>query len=763
MKRPSSPALLPSLFLLLLAADANAARQEEGPVEEAAAAQDQEPAAQPDGAAEDSAGAQDEGAAEGDAEEGQGGDDAAETPAPRLTEAEYLQWLRDETSLDDPVLLEWQRTVEDAETVARLTGKPLLICVNIDDEPASELFARHRYRDPAFGEHAAGFVPLIVSPARHTLRDHDDNGVRIECPRFQTVTCGEHQKIEQTVFERYFRGNRYAPRHVGVRLTDEGPEYLFDLFLLQDISPVVEALKEHGGWESLLASHYARDRKKVEFAYREGNVDLRTELLTLARNAPSTPVELLRLGMADEDPGLARLARQTLAATAGPESLDLLLEALANEHAPVARDTLRVALARLASTEARAARALRIEEGLSIPSARVPVDVWRTLLATRPRLNGDGDGDAAVQGIAELEERLDQLASQPESIESLLAIGNVHLDLAAAHLAAGGNPSYFLIDADHAANRAIELGADPTQAAAIRAPSLWLSGRANEAGDQAALAMASLVAEPASPRAAEVLDVLARSRTGALYSADPVGDEWSSEILREAHAAYSVLGIHPLGTDKQAADHSGLLRYLMRDRENEAVLRNALARFPESALVHAAFRAHAMATAGVENLDLAYEGMVELTAENSAVLSWWIGYAATVVAEEQRRATLTTAAAAAYGRAEGHFLRSMEENADYEDTSKHYLAMADAGRARIAIDRGQLEEAATRIGRAIAWRPASSENQDGLGRTPLSTLREVRRVLVEAQRDDLLEQLGAVIEEADPGLWTSSRGGFTQQ
>src|SRR5262245_6282613 len=45
-----------------------------------------------------------------------------------------------------PVLVTWQRTFADAVQVAKATEKPILVCVNMDGEPASEHFAGIRYR-----------------------------------------------------------------------------------------------------------------------------------------------------------------------------------------------------------------------------------------------------------------------------------------------------------------------------------------------------------------------------------------------------------------------------------------------------------------------------------------------------------------------------------------------------------------------------------------------------------------------------------------
>ena len=41
------------------------------------------------------------------------------------------------------------RSLEDGLALSQAGGKPLLVCVNNDGEPASEALARGRYRDPA--------------------------------------------------------------------------------------------------------------------------------------------------------------------------------------------------------------------------------------------------------------------------------------------------------------------------------------------------------------------------------------------------------------------------------------------------------------------------------------------------------------------------------------------------------------------------------------------------------------------------------------
>ena len=117
-----------------------------------------------------------------------------------------------------PCLIRWQRTWEDALAVSRATGRALLVCVNMDGEIASEHYAGIRYREPEITKFWKPYINVIASVYRHTPRDHDERGQRVLCPRFGSVTCGEHIAIEPGLFEQYFEGQRVAPRHIGVEL-----------------------------------------------------------------------------------------------------------------------------------------------------------------------------------------------------------------------------------------------------------------------------------------------------------------------------------------------------------------------------------------------------------------------------------------------------------------------------------------------------------------------------------------------------------------
>ena len=115
-----------------------------------------------------------------------------------------------------PPLVPWQRNLEDALAMVAKTGKPLLICVNMDGESASERLAWVNYRDPKFVKLMRGFIPLLVSPDQRNPRDWDDHGRRIPDQRFGRLVNYEHISIEPVLAERYFGDQQVAPRHVGV-------------------------------------------------------------------------------------------------------------------------------------------------------------------------------------------------------------------------------------------------------------------------------------------------------------------------------------------------------------------------------------------------------------------------------------------------------------------------------------------------------------------------------------------------------------------
>src|SRR5262245_55538379 len=143
-----------------------------------------------------------------------------------------------------PCLIKFQRTYEDAIAVSRETGKPILVCVNMDGEPASEHYAGVRYRQPEIAALYEPYVCVIASVYRHNPRDYDDQGRRILCPRFGSVTCGEHIAIEPGLYDKFFEGQRVAPRHIAIEPGKEaGKQEIYDVYYTWDLDTVFNSLR----------------------------------------------------------------------------------------------------------------------------------------------------------------------------------------------------------------------------------------------------------------------------------------------------------------------------------------------------------------------------------------------------------------------------------------------------------------------------------------------------------------------------------------
>ncbi|NJN14662.1 MAG: hypothetical protein HC813_03350, partial [Planctomycetes bacterium] len=227
---------------------------------------------------------------------------------------------------EKPCLITWQRSWEDALAVSKETGKPILVCINMDGEIASEHYAGVRYRQPDIAALYEPYVTVIASVYRHNPRDFDDEGRRIPCPRFGCVTCGEHIAIEPVIFEKFCDGRRIAPRHIAVDL--EGNE-TYDVFYRNDTASVFADIRDKvpesrppetpivRGDRPILErvkSRHIEDRVAVEQAYREGDAAMRGKLLEAAFAATeAAPLDLLRLAIFGMDVGPREQGAEALA------------------------------------------------------------------------------------------------------------------------------------------------------------------------------------------------------------------------------------------------------------------------------------------------------------------------------------------------------------------------------------------------------------------------------------------------------------------
>ncbi len=632
-----------------------------------------------------------------------------------------------------PVLIHWQRTLADAEALSRETGRPLLLAVNVDTENASRVFALHKYRRADFAALVEPFVALIACPTRHTDADYDEAGRRIPCPRFGSVTCGEHVAAEPAIFEKYGNGERWAPRHIGV--SPEG-EKLFDRFLDQNLTNVDDALKKVSSRPSnkrlkgLLSSRDSADRERLEALYETLDLDGKKRVLGLSAGAPSLPTSLVRRGLMAEDPGLRDMAVLALATNANADSVDVLLAALDREDLQASRPALLRGLQRLTDESRAARRAFNVYSALAHPVDDLSGVEWRAAEVPGP----------TAPTTAELDVLWQTVDAAPEDAAARIALARGLLATAQAEMAAGGGSGFFAMDAENVASEARDAGANPAEAAAVLAQSHWLLGRTSEAAEAAAQAIPYLRANPGAADAPGVLESLARGRTNAIYAAEVAGQNWPSSWLAEAIAAYDALAAHPAGTAAHAGAYADLLGYLDLAAPQGEVLDAALVRYPNDPELHRRFRDHVVKQQGFEALEAAYAAW-DVAPEDQAGFDWFAGYATLLVAEDHRRNDRPEAADAAYVRAIATFERSAEREESFRDSVDHYVALCTAGRARVAVEQKDVDTALPLIRTAIERRPASAESADGLEQTPLQTLDRVRSALRRAERDEELEAL----------------------
>jgi hypothetical protein len=393
-----------------------------------------------------------------------------------------------------PCLVEFQRTWDDALAVAKRTQMPILVCVNMDGEIASEHYAGVRYRQPDKAALYEPYVCVIASVYRHTPRDYDEQGRRIPCPRFGSVTCGEHIAIEPMLYEQFMDGRRIAPRHIGVELEQGGTE-IYDVYYAFDTASVFTAIEKGAEGrepapesrdlplEERVASRARTDRETVEKAYLTGDRVTRRRLLEGAlRHQELDHVDLLRLALFGLDVELARLARAALAEADSEKAIDLIVETLRTPMDAAERDMLLAALERLGEEFPRARTLAAVQQGLAAPSTALDVSAWTAGLA--------GAEYPAPAEWGAIEQRVEHearaSAERPADPEAQLALAEAALALAvdpqtAEILAADWRTAsdysrLHFEDARNAARQAEALGGDGWRLDAVLALSAYYLG-----------------------------------------------------------------------------------------------------------------------------------------------------------------------------------------------------------------------------------------------------------------------------------------------
>lgn len=662
-----------------------------------------------------------------------------------------------------PVPIRWQRTWDDAVRLSQATRRPILVCVNMDGEIASEHYAGIRYRDPEIAALYEPYVCVIASVYRHTPRDHDEQGRRIPCPRFGCVTCGEHIALEPIVYDKFLDGKRIAPRHIMVEL--DGSE-TYDVFYTWDTQSVFDTI-ERGirdrseqvvevvrGDRSLLErlqSPDSRDREQVEQAFAGADAERRRALLDAAlAEGERAPVELLRLAAYGLDADLARQARAGMQQATDPGTVDLIADTLRAPLAPDERQQLVAALGRFGATSTRARTLATAHRGLAGDGA-IDTGKWGAALA--PGTYSPAAIDRDVVGSAQVRDQA--LAARPEDPQARLDVAEASLLQALTTTAAGARGGarqaervrqLLLADAGRHTEEAIAQGAAGWRPAALRAVIAAQQGRREQACELAVQAAPDLPPDAPGRLAMEVLALFAEARQQAIVDAVRGRQDWPPQWTADVHAAYAVLARHPLGTDQHAANHYDFLQFFGA-AEADAVLDRALERFPVSPLLHQRLRTRLLERGGADGLEADYDRRLAAD-EAPRTLPWFAGYASLVAAETHRRAGEHEAAVAAYWRAKAHFDRYRAATGG--DDGAHYEAMAFAGIARLQLEAGALPQCLGSLEQAFALAPLAAAAVDGLGVTAVQTADMLRARATAAGSLDVVTALDAALAKLPP-------------
>lgn len=660
-----------------------------------------------------------------------------------------------------PCLIKWQRTWDDAVALSKETKKPILVCVNMDGEIASEHYAGVRYRQPEIAKLYEPYVTVIASVYRHTPRDYDEDGKRVLCPRFGGVTCGEHITIEPIIYEKFLDGRRIAPRHIMVEL--DGKE-VYDVFYAWDTASVFQAITDGIAKRKDPPPPYVRgdrsivervgspdneDKTAVEKTFLAADKDTKRALLeAAAQKGDAASLDLLRLAVFGLDTDMSKIAREALAKSSSKDSVDLIADALRVPMETGERNALIGALERIGEGSSKAKTLSVIHKGLESRSSTVDLDNWAKAF----------EGGSSYAAAATPDARDEKIAAQDEVFKSSDA--ERHVELADSFLGEALDDSTdrdrftvraLLTDALETAKKAEKLGANGWKVHAVAAVAEYYLGNVDEARRRSELAVQGMPPDPEGRTSMVVLGLFAEARKEAISKALSEKKEWPGQWLTDVNAAYAVLAKHPLGDDSQIAAHIDFLRWLRAWGKARQVLDTGLERFPDSGLLHDRLRSRILAERGFEGLEAEYEK--RMAAPNATVNTpWFAAYAAMIVAEFHRRNAAFDEANAAYDRAVKLYETTIAKNPPAKSECDHFIAMAWAGRGRVAYEKKDYEAALQEIVRSFEKKPTAAASFDGLNVTAVDTAKMLRVRFKDMNRPDLSQKLEEALSKLDPKM-----------
>ncbi len=646
-----------------------------------------------------------------------------------------------------PAAIAWQRNLTDALAEQKRTGLPLLIAVNTQGEVFNDRFAGTVYKDPAFVELTRGYVCVIASPDRHTERDYDAFGNRVECPRFPGCTCSEHIDIEPLLFERWFSGTRAAPRHIGV--SGDG-KVLFDRFLDNSMQLAIDAIRAHRGDPAttvhavptevaeLFTRRDAASRSELERRYRNGDAAGRVELLRAAAAASNEPFDLLRMGLRADDDAVFAAAAVSLARLATGAALIDIEDALARSDAAEVRTPLVARLGELGRTDPAAAR---LFSHFDIDGdARLP-QPWRNSWQAAAF---DGNDRESIE--AALDRCEARLRTSPDAATRLQqATAQAALGLWLANNG-GKNVELWLSDAERSAAK-IDDEALTAEAAAVAAIAAWHRADPVAAGKAVALAFATANSDrsPEAWLAKNLLAVVVQSTVQNAYArAQADGNASLRAELTRTRLVLDMFSAREVVDEATGLLGYGLFEYAGRRFDARAGLHRLVGKLPGSATVHERWRTRLLVDLGAEAMREAYAGFVAAAAD-VATAEWFAGYAGVVAGEQHTRDERREEAIAAYTDAITRFTRCATANQDYADSAHHFAVLALAGRAELQHAAGNDEAAVADLLRAAALRPASLDADDGLKRKPRGIASRIARDLQKADKAELAASLQPIL------------------
>ena len=120
------------------------------------------------------------------------------------------------------------------------------------------------------------------------------------------------------------------------------------------------------------------------------------------------------------------------------------------------------------------------------------------------------------------------------------------------------------------------------------------------------------------------------------------------------------------------------------------------------------------------------------------------------IAEFRRRAGEDAQALDAYERGIAHYERAAASNPTNRDSAEHFIALALAGRARLAMEAGDLEGAVRELRASFDKSPSAAATLDGLNLSPVDTAKMLLARLKEAGKSDLANSLQSALDALDP-------------